>query len=238
MSRPLTTAQARQTVPYDVVVAHPLRALREGLATALAGAGLNSVADAADLGTLGTALGRQPARVVLVALELAPEGRADLLVSRCLEMPCTAVVVLAPRITDRDLLAALEAGALGYLSREESLDRLTYDVKGAVRGEACLPRDKLAPVLRLLIDRRREEDQRQELLRRLSKRETEVLRLIMSGASNDQVAGVLFLSQATVRTHVQNILGKLEVHSRLEAVALGHEAGLTAQPFRDEGAGT
>jgi DNA-binding NarL/FixJ family response regulator len=114
---------------------------------------------------------------------------------------------------------------LGFLSRDSSLDRVVYDIQGALRGEACLPRDKLAPVLRLLIERRREDDERAERLGRLSRRETEVLDHLATGATNEQIAGTLFLSQATVRTHVQNILTKLEVHSRLEAIALVHESG-------------
>jgi DNA-binding NarL/FixJ family response regulator len=74
----------------------------------------------------------------------------------------------------------------------------------------------------MLIHRRRKEDERSARLSKLSKREAEVLQHLSTGARNDEIAADLFLSQATVRTHVQNILGKLGVHSRLEAIALVH----------------
>lgn len=207
-----------------LLLVHGSSLVREGLAEALTDAGVLDLRQAPDLPAAATLLAEQPAAVTVCGSELA-DGDVGRLVADLGSAGSQAVVVLAPTVYEPDLLAALEAGALGFLSRESSLDRVVYDIKGALRGEACLPRDKLAPVLRLLIDRRREDDDRSERLGRLSRREAEVLDHLVTGATNEQIAGTLFLSQATVRTHVQNILTKLEVHSRLEAIALVHETG-------------
>jgi DNA-binding NarL/FixJ family response regulator len=183
------------------------------------------VRQATDLETATSLLTERPARVTVCGSELGDDD-VGTLVRRLGAAGSQSVVVLAPVVAEQELLAALEAGALGYVSRDSSLDRLVYDIQGALRGEACLPRDKLAPVLRLLIDRRREEDELSERLGRLSRREREVLDHLSTGATNEQIAGMLFLSQATVRTHVQNILTKLGVHSRLEAIALVHQTSV------------
>ena len=209
----------------SVLVVHRSRLIVEGLTEVLLESGLSDVRAATDLGTATEALRRRPAQVTVCGSDLDGDGVGSL-VAALLDSGSVSVVVLAPEIREKELLSALEAGALGFVSRQEPLDRLAYDIVGATRGEACLPRNMLAPVLRLLIDRRRAEDERLERLRRLSARELEVLRLLTGGAGNDQIAGELFLSTATVRTHVQNILRKLEVHSRLEAIAFAHEVGV------------
>lgn len=204
----------------SLLVAHPDALLREELADVFAGAVTTDVRRAADPKSALHQLRLRPADVTLLGSRLA--DRVTDLVAQLLDAGTEAVVVLADSPNDTELLAALQAGALGYIGRETPLDRLVYDIRGALRGEACLPRDKLAPVLRLLIDRRREEDALTARLARLSKREREVLGHLADGVTNDEIARRLFLSTATVRTHVQNILTKLEVHSRLEAIAVLH----------------
>lgn len=211
----------------SVLLAHPSILLVESLGHALASTGMTDVRRAGDLETSLAALRSRPAQLTLCGSELARAGIGRL-VAEMLEAGSHSVVVLAPAIEERHLLEALEAGALGYVSREEPLDRLLFDVRGALRGEACLPRDKLAPVLRLLIDRRREQDEQAARLSRLSKREHEVLSHLAAGDGNDEIAAALFLSQATVRTHVQNILTKLGAHSRLEAVAVALQYGVAS----------
>ena len=220
-------AATRPSADEGILVAHPTAVLRDGIAGALRDDGLHDVRVAADLGAAHLSLREHPSAVTLAAIELC-NGNVGQLVAQLIDAGSGAVIVLAPQVREPELLAALEAGALGYVSRAEPLHRLVYDVRGALRGEACLPRHMLAPVLRLLIDRRRAEDERSERLSRLSRREREVLDHMVHGAGNDEMAAALFLSQATVRTHVQNILGKLEVHSRLEAISFAHEAGLTS----------
>jgi len=212
----------------SVFLAHPARLFCDTLGASLAQSGVSDIRFANDLESVLAGLSARPARLTVAAPELA-NGSVASLVTVLLEGGSTSVVVLAPEVREPEMLAALEAGALGYVSREEQVDRLVYDVRGALNGQACLPRDKLAPVLRLLIDRRRAEDQRTERLRRLSRREHEVLTHLGRGLSNDEIASALFVSRATVRTHVQNILRKLQVHSRLEAIAVAQGLPMPSQ---------
>lgn len=207
------------TTKGNVFLAHPARLFCETLSASLTQSGVADVRFAHDLESVLGGLAADPAQLTVAATELA-NGSVGALVSVLLEGGSTSVLILAPEVRESEMLDALEAGALGYVSREEQVDRMVYDVHGALNGQACLPRDKLAPVLRLLIERRREEDARTERLRRLSRREQEVLTHLGDGLNNDEIASELFLSRATVRTHIQNILRKLQVHSRLEAIAV------------------
>jgi DNA-binding NarL/FixJ family response regulator len=215
-----------------LLLLHPSRLLCESLSEALGNDDGTEVRHVQTLPDALAELRRRSAILTLAGLEAATEG-VSAFVRALLDSGSKSVVILAPAVDEPDMLAALDAGALGYVGRDQPLDRLVFDVRGALRGEACLPRDKLAPVLRLLIDRNRVEQERAERLGRLSKREREVLGLLASGQGNDEIAVALFLSKATVRTHVQNILSKLEVHSRLEAIALAVETGLTRPPTED-----
>jgi DNA-binding NarL/FixJ family response regulator len=208
-----------------LLIVHPSPLLRESLAESLGNGDGSAVRHVPALDDALRELAQEGATLTLAGLE-ACDGSVSDSVARLLDAGSESVVVLAPTVNEGDMLAALEAGALGYVGRDQPLDRLVFDVRGAMRGEACLPRDKLAPILRLLIDRNRAEQERAERLSRLSKREREILDLLASGSDNDDIATQLFLSRATVRTHVQNILGKLGVHSRMEAVAVAHEMGL------------
>jgi DNA-binding NarL/FixJ family response regulator len=210
-----------------LLLLHPSRLLCESLSQALGNGDGTEIRHVQALPDALAELRQRPATLTLAGLEAAAEDIAAF-VRALLDSGSESVVILAPTVDEPDMLAALDAGALGYVGRDQPLDRLVFDVRGALRGEACLPRDKLAPVLRLLIDRNRVEQERAERLGRLSKREREVLDLLADGLNNDDIAGRLFLSRATVRTHVQNILGKLDVHSRMDAVALVHNLQISS----------
>jgi DNA-binding NarL/FixJ family response regulator len=88
------------------------------------------------------------------------------------------------------------------------------------RDELFVPPRLLAPLLKGLILRRREEDDVARRAARLTRREKEVFALLVDGHDHEKIAEALVISRATARTHVQNVLRKLEVHSRLEATAL------------------
>jgi DNA-binding NarL/FixJ family response regulator len=131
------------------------------------------------------------------------------------------VILLSHSTDPRRAVRAIEAGAVGWVRKDESLDRLIQVIRGVARGETWLPPDETGDVLRMLL-RRPEvgQDDHGELLSALTPRERDVLLCLADGAGRHDVAERLHMSPNTVRTHVQNLMGKLGVHSTLEAVAL------------------
>ncbi|MEU5543906.1 response regulator transcription factor [Streptomyces sioyaensis] len=126
------------------------------------------------------------------------------------------VLVLTTYDTDADILAAIEAGATGYLLKDAPPQELSAAVRTAAAG-----RSALAPTVALrLMDRLRTP------ATALSRRETEVLQLVAEGHSNAAVSKLLFLSQATVKSHLVHIYAKLGVDSRTSAVAAATAQGL------------
>ncbi|MEU6120852.1 response regulator transcription factor [Streptomyces sp. NPDC047123] len=126
------------------------------------------------------------------------------------------VLVLTTYDTDADILAAVEAGAAGYLLKDAPPEELAAAVRTAASG-----RSALAPAIaHRLMDRMRAPAQA------LSRRELEVLRLVRDGLSNQRISKELFLSQATVKSHLVHIYAKLGVDSRTAAVAAATAQGL------------
>ncbi|MFE0152395.1 response regulator [Nonomuraea sp. NPDC059007] len=126
------------------------------------------------------------------------------------------VLVLTTYDTDKDVLPAIEAGATGYLLKDAGRDDLIRAVRSAARGEAVL---SPSVATRLLGQVRAPADP-------LSARELEILRLIADGATNREAAAQLFISEATVKSHVLHIYAKLGVNDRAAAVAVAFRRGL------------
>jgi DNA-binding NarL/FixJ family response regulator len=126
------------------------------------------------------------------------------------------VLVLTTYDTDADILAAVEAGATGYLLKDAPPEELAAAVRTAAAGGSAL-----APAIaHRLMDRMRAPDTA------LSSREIEVLRLVADGLANQEISKRLFLSQATVKSHLVHIYNKLGVDSRTSAVATAQARGL------------
>lgn len=140
--------------------------------------------------------------------------------------PSTRVLVLADLPRPDEIVALVEAGAAGYLTKDIPLAELVTAIRSVAKGEAVIPPAILGPLLATLVQRRRVDHDAVRRHASLTKREREVLSLIARGAGNDDIARKLVISPQTARTHVQNILSKLEVHSRLEAAALALRSGL------------
>lgn len=119
------------------------------------------------------------------------------------------VLVLTTYDIDSDVLAAVEAGAVGYLLKDASADDLAAGVRAAAAGETVL-----APAIAQRLVQRTLQPQRT-----LSPREVQVLDLVARGLSNDAIGKLLFLSQATVKSHLVHVFTKLGVDSRTAAVA-------------------
>lgn len=140
--------------------------------------------------------------------------------------PGVRTVVLAERDDPRRAAAALQAGASGWVAKDCSLVRLLAVIRGVLRDETHLPPALLTGVLRELTAARKHRTESERLVESLTPREQEVLRCMVAGLGRKAVAERLFLSPHTVRTHMQNVLGKLGVHSTLAAVALARRAGV------------
>ncbi|WP_413102968.1 LuxR C-terminal-related transcriptional regulator [Streptomyces sp. Inha503] len=140
--------------------------------------------------------------------------------------PGVRTVVLAERDDPRRAAAALQAGASGWVAKDCSLVRLLAVIRGVLREETHLPPALLTGVLRELTAARKHRTESERLVESLTPREREVLRCMVAGLGRKAVAERLFLSPHTVRTHMQNVLGKLGVHSTLAAVALARRAGV------------
>lgn len=201
-------------MPVRLLIAddHPI--VRDGLRAALGGEpDLEIVGEAAD-----------GAEAVRLAAELEPD-----IVLMDLRMPgmdgVTAIRRLSgtgPRVLvlttfDTDVLPALEAGATGYLLKDAPPEELVRAVRATHRGETVLApavAGRLAAALR------------KPTRGRLSKRELEVLRLVAGGATNKVAAASLFISEASVKTHLLHIYAKLDVRDRASAVAEAYRRGL------------
>ena len=134
--------------------------------------------------------------------------------------PSAQVVVLTASAADHVLVAAIEAGASGFVSKTRSLDELTSAVRAAATGEAVISPEMLARLLPRLQrnGRSRHSD--------LTEREREVLGLLADGLSNAAIAEQLFVSVHTVRNHIANLSAKLGAHSKLEALSIAVRDGL------------
>jgi DNA-binding NarL/FixJ family response regulator len=143
-----------------------------------------------------------------------------------LRVPDCRVIVFSAQDDEQILVRALEAGASGYLSKGAPLAELIDATRAVHRGEALVPPRMLGALLQRLIVRRRERDDALKRMAKLTRREREVLALVAQGADNDAIAQELVISPETARTHIQNVLGKLGVHSRLEAAAFVTQNGI------------
>lgn len=142
------------------------------------------------------------------------------------QLPDCRVLLLVESSGHSAVLRAARAGAEGFVTKESPLQGLLGAVRALQRGETVVPGHMLGPLLSTLMRQRRQEDAAFERILRLTQREKEVLALLAEGADNEAIARALVISPQTARTHIQNILGKLNVHSRLEAAAIAMQNGL------------
>jgi DNA-binding NarL/FixJ family response regulator len=139
--------------------------------------------------------------------------------------PETRVVILSATEGEHERARALDAGAEGYLSKERSVKEVTSSVRAVSQGEVLVSPEESRRILSHLRKRRARDLAERERVDRLTPRETQILQGLADGLSSDRLAGKLEISRNTLRTHVQNILFKLKVHSKVEALALAIRHG-------------
>lgn len=158
--------------------------------------------------------------VVVLDLELGDRDGLEV-ASRLLERrPSSHIVVLSAHSEPLRVCQALRVGVAAFVAKEARHEELLAAIRGAGRGETWIAPRLLTGVLHELLRPPPDSDPRVERFARLSRREREVLACLVTGLDRAAIAERLVVSINTVRTHVRNVLAKLEVHSSLEAVAL------------------
>jgi two-component system NarL family response regulator len=142
----------------------------------------------------------------------------------CRELPGRGetphVIMMSYSSEAERIVAAVRVGVAAWVRKDESLAHLLRVIRGVAHGETWLPPVVTGQVLRLLLSEGQQQRESDRLLAALTPREREVLACLADGAGRRQAAARLGLSANTVRTHLQNLMTKLRVHSTLEAVAL------------------
>jgi DNA-binding NarL/FixJ family response regulator len=206
------------TISVLLVEDHVLVA--EGLA-----AMLNATGDIQVVGTATTAVDavrlaaeEQPA-VVVMDSHLPDGAGADIAGRIRDQQPRAAIVFLSADESEAAMIAAVRAGACAYLPKSRATVDVVEAVRRAAQGEMLIPAGQLARLLARSHEMARDDHERRRLLDSLTPREKEVLALMAEGLDNRAIAADLGIGFTTVRGHVQNILEKLDAHSKLEALA-------------------
>ena len=208
----------------SVIVIDGQRTFADALASRLAAEPDLSVAAAAESAEAARRLliGRH-VDIVLLDSELTEGFRlaADLLRVPDTTSPSVQVIMLGPVPEPMRMVEAVRTGIAGWVPKEESIEQLMHAIRAVMRGGTWFPGTAVGPVLRLLVSER---DERQAASRHplgsLTPREREVLSYLVQGVGRREVAERMHLSANTVRSHLQNLMAKLEVHTTLEAVAV------------------
>ena len=199
---------------------HP--ALRAGIKGMLEKADIEVIGEAAD-GDEALRLAKRLGPDVLVLDAVMPGLRAPQVIHRLKETcPDLRVLVLTAYDDNELVFGLLEAGAVGYVLKEEALETIEAAVRAAARGESWLSPKVAAKVMKKALGKEEAEEEATPL----TERELEVLQLMAKGWSNRGIAKELFISEGTVKNHVTNVYAKLGVHSRAEAVAWAWQQGL------------
>jgi DNA-binding NarL/FixJ family response regulator len=146
--------------------------------------------------------------------------------------PDARVVMLTALNDDETILESIQAGADGYLTKDKAVDEVVNAVRAAHAGETLLPRQVILGIAQRVAAARDRSDRQQ--VDPLTPRELEVLRALTAGLSSPEICSRMYIAPNTLRTHVQNIMGKLQVHSKLEAVAFGLRHRLVEPPRAED----
>ncbi|MEU5317508.1 response regulator transcription factor [Streptomyces sp. NPDC021056] len=212
-----------------VVVADDQELVRSGFSMILeAQADIEVVAEAGDGAEAVAAVQRHTPDVLLLDIRMPVMDGLEAARRVCAQSACK-VVMLTTFDLDEYVYEALYAGASGFLLKDVRRDDLVHAVRVVAAGDSLLAPAVTRRLVADIVKRRREEAAADVTPRRLdvlTAREVETLRMLARGLSNAEIATSLFVSEHTVKTHVSNVLGKLGLRDRVQAVICAYETGL------------
>ncbi|MER6286137.1 response regulator transcription factor [Streptomyces sviceus] len=212
-----------------VVVADDQELVRSGFTMILeAQQDIEVVAEAGDGAEAVAAVRRHTPDVLLLDIRMPVMDGLEAARRVCARSSCK-VVMLTTFDLDEYVYDALYAGASGFLLKDVRRDDLVHAVRVVAGGDSLLAPTITRRLVADIVRRRREEaatDPAPDRLDVLTAREVETLRMLARGLSNAEIATTLFVSEHTVKTHVSNVLGKLGLRDRVQAVICAYETGL------------
>ncbi|HKG20223.1 MAG TPA: response regulator transcription factor [Candidatus Limnocylindrales bacterium] len=224
---------AAETRPIRVLFVEDHQLLADALSAMLA-----REPDIEVVGVAGTVadakqLSRERLDVVLMDYRLPDGTGAEATRAIKARWPAARVVMVTALTDDETVLESIQAGADGYITKDRAAEDVVQAVRAAHAGETLLPRSVIVEIARRVAAARERGDERR-MIEPLTPRELEVLRALTEGLSTPDICERLFIAPNTLRTHVQNIMGKLRVHSKLEAVAFALKYRLVDPPRSED----
>ena len=215
------------TIPIRVLIADDQRMIRAGLRALLE--------DCPDIEVVGEASDGEDAVTLtanrapdIVLMDIRMPGVDGLEATRRIraEHPSVSVIVLTTFDIDEYVFAAVRAGAAGFLLKDGDADELLQAVRVTAKGDALMSPAALRRLLDAFAATPTPSATTLAALAQLTSREREVLALIAQGLSNTEIATALFISEATAKTHIGNLLSKLQARDRAQLVVAAYEGGL------------
>ncbi len=157
--------------------------------------------------------------IVLMDVRMPKRGGIDACTAIKDAVPSAKIIMLTISDEEADLYDAIKAGASGYLLKEISIEEVAAAIRAVNEGQSLISPSMASKLLTEFASMIKRTDDRQQVpTPRLTDREMEVLKLVAKGLNNRDIAKQLFISENTVKNHIRNILEKLQLHSRMEAV--------------------
>ena len=217
----MVTVDGSEAGPIRVLVVDDHALFRRGICEVLRSEeGIEVVGEGED-GAVAVAVAEELAPdVVLMDVRMPGCGGIEATRRLAASLPSVRILMLTVSDEEEDLYDAIKAGAAGYLLKEISIEEVADAVRAVVQGQTLISPSMASKLIVEFASLARRADIEQDPVPapRLTDRELEVLKLVAQGLSNRDIGVQLFISENTVKNHVRNILEKLQLHSRMEAV--------------------